>query len=136
MARRTKDHSALTSAGRGGSASFSPDDSIPELGTAGDEGALAHYRDPTYYRHSYRDRTRDIDYYTRLATRSGGPVLEYGVGAGRIAIPIARAGVMVTGVDLSPEMLGELQRELTDEPQQVQRGVQVVQGDKIRSVRK
>ena len=37
--------------------------------------------------------------------RSGGPVLELGVGTGRIAIPIAAAGISVVGVDLSAGML-------------------------------
>lgn len=35
----------------------------------------------------------------------GGPVVELGVGTGRIAIPIAMAGVDVIGVDSSAEML-------------------------------
>ena len=39
------------------------------------------------------------------AKRSGGPVLELGVGTGRIAIPIAQAGVDVIGVDASEGML-------------------------------
>lgn len=35
----------------------------------------------------------------------GGPVLEMGVGTGRLAIPLARRGLEVHGVDGSPEML-------------------------------
>ena len=42
--------------------------------------------------------------------RSGGPVLELGVGTGRVAVPIAAAGVEVVGVDLSAGML-EVARE-------------------------
>ena len=35
----------------------------------------------------------------------GGPVLELGVGTGRLAIPLARAGLPVVGLDASSEML-------------------------------
>ncbi|MGU3411273.1 class I SAM-dependent methyltransferase [Microbacterium sp. M1A1_1b] len=34
-----------------------------------------------------------------------GTALELGIGTGRVAVPLAAAGVAVTGVDLSPEML-------------------------------
>jgi SAM-dependent methyltransferase len=47
----------------------------------------------------------DVDFYVEEAVRSGGPVLELGVGTGRIAVPIARAGVRVVGVDSSAGML-------------------------------
>ena len=39
---------------------------------------------------------------------AGEPVLEFGVGTGRLAVPLAERGVDVTGVDLSPEMLAKL----------------------------
>ena len=38
----------------------------------------------------------------------GGPVLELGVGTGRLALPLARQGLEVTGVDSSPAMLEQL----------------------------
>jgi len=38
----------------------------------------------------------------------GGPVLELGVGTGRLAIPIAAAGLEVVGIDASPAMLARL----------------------------
>jgi SAM-dependent methyltransferase len=47
----------------------------------------------------------DLDFYVEEACASGGPVLELGVGTGRIAIPIARAGIAVIGVDSSALML-------------------------------
>jgi SAM-dependent methyltransferase len=47
----------------------------------------------------------DVDFYVGEAVRSGGPVLELGVGTGRIAVPIAQAGVRVVGVDSSEGML-------------------------------
>jgi len=47
----------------------------------------------------------DISFYVDEALGSGGPVVELGVGTGRIAIPTAMAGVHVIGVDSSAEML-------------------------------
>jgi SAM-dependent methyltransferase len=47
----------------------------------------------------------DISFYVDEALASGGPVVELGVGTGRIAIPTALAGVHVIGVDSSAGML-------------------------------
>jgi len=47
----------------------------------------------------------DVEFYVAEAVRSGGPVLELGVGTGRIAVPIALAGLKVVGVDSSEGML-------------------------------
>lgn len=52
-----------------------------------------------------RSVTEDIGFYVDEALESGGPVVELGVGTGRIAVPVAAAGVRVIGVDLSPGML-------------------------------
>lgn len=45
----------------------------------------------------------------------GGSVLELGVGTGRLAIPLARTGLSVTGMDSSPEMLAVLASKVEDE---------------------
>jgi SAM-dependent methyltransferase len=48
----------------------------------------------------------DISFYVEEALAAGaGPVVELGVGTGRIAIPTALAGVHLIGVDSSPGML-------------------------------
>jgi SAM-dependent methyltransferase len=47
----------------------------------------------------------DVSFYVEAALASGGPVVELGVGTGRIAIPVASAGVRVIGVDSSRGML-------------------------------
>jgi SAM-dependent methyltransferase len=49
--------------------------------------------------------TEDVTFYVAEARRSGGPVVELGVGTGRIAIPIAADGLRVIGVDSSRGML-------------------------------
>jgi SAM-dependent methyltransferase len=55
--------------------------------------------------------TADIPFYVELALETGGPLVELGVGSGRIAIPVARqTGRRVLGIDASPQML-ELARE-------------------------
>jgi len=53
-----------------------------------------------------RSVTEDVDFYVAEARKAGGPVVELGVGTGRIAIPTAQAGIHVIGVDSSPRMLG------------------------------
>jgi len=52
-----------------------------------------------------RSVTEDVGFYVDEALACGGPVVELAVGTGRIAVPIAQAGVDVIGVDSSPAML-------------------------------
>lgn len=49
--------------------------------------------------------TEDVDFYVQLAREAGGSIVELGVGTGRIALPVAAAGVNVIGVDSSRRML-------------------------------
>jgi SAM-dependent methyltransferase len=51
-----------------------------------------------------------VEFLAALVPTSAGAgaALELGVGTGRIAIPLARRGVGVHGIDLSPDMLAEL----------------------------
>ena len=49
--------------------------------------------------------TEDVQFYVELAREAGGPVVELGVGTGRVAIPTAVAGIAVIGVDSSRGML-------------------------------
>ncbi|MET8152524.1 class I SAM-dependent methyltransferase [Actinoplanes sp. NPDC049668] len=53
-----------------------------------------------------------VDRLAELA--AGGPALEFAIGTGRVAIPLAGRGVSVTGIELSRPMLGRL-REKADE---------------------
>ena len=54
----------------------------------------------------------ETSFYVDLAKESGGPVLEIGVGTGRLAIPTASAGVNVVGLDLSQAMLDRADAKL------------------------
>jgi SAM-dependent methyltransferase len=61
-----------------------------------------------------RSVTEDVGFYVDQALAAGGPVVELAVGTGRIAIPIAQAGIEVIGVDSSPGMLA-IAREAAEE---------------------
>jgi SAM-dependent methyltransferase len=54
------------------------------------------------YSHDY-----DVPFWLSLAEREGGPIVEWGAGTGRLAVPLAGAGFEVTGVELSERMVQE-----------------------------
>ncbi len=67
-----------------------------------DEGFSDHYEDWS------AQMTADIGFYVNLALRAHGPLVELGVGNGRVAVPVAQAtGRTVIGLDTSPSMLDQ-----------------------------
>jgi SAM-dependent methyltransferase len=62
-----------------------------------------------------------VDFLTGLA--GDGAALEFGIGTGRIAIPLSRRGVAVHGIDLSPQMVAQLRAKPGSE------GIGVTVGD-------
>lgn len=52
-----------------------------------------------------RSVVEDVSFYVEAALDSGGPVVELGIGTGRLGVPVAEAGVPVIGVDSSEGML-------------------------------
>ena len=56
----------------------------------------------------------DVEFYHSLCRASGGPVLEIGVGTGRIALPLARDGMEIVGIDLNEPMLKVAERKALD----------------------
>ena len=68
------------------------------------------YLDGRHYDLAYRNFTEDVDFWVGQARRYGGPVLELACGTGRIAIPLAREGFEVTGLDLVESMLEQAER--------------------------
>jgi SAM-dependent methyltransferase len=50
-----------------------------------------------------------VDFLVERA--AGGPVLELGIGTGRIALPLARRGLQVQGIDLSDAMVAKLREK-------------------------
>lgn len=53
----------------------------------------------------------EVEFYLDLMREIDGPALEIGVGTGRIAIPAAKEGIEVFGVDFSREMLSVAERK-------------------------
>jgi SAM-dependent methyltransferase len=92
-------------------------------------GARAHYDDAAYYASLYKKRIDDVQFYVGLAQASGGTVLEYGIGNGRIALPVARHGISVVGIDHSPSMLADLAARLAEEPADVRARLVARRGD-------
>jgi len=68
---------------------------------------------------------RDVAFWTRVARRTKGRVLELGCGTGRISRPLVEAGVNLLGIDRSAEMLARTPRSATASPQRYRR----VRGD-------
>jgi SAM-dependent methyltransferase len=77
----------------------------------------------------YRDRREDVEFYVARARRAGPRVLELGCGTGRVLLPVAQAGVAITGVDLSPAMMAICRSKLDAEPDPVRSRVRLVAGD-------
>lgn len=86
------------------------------------------YRHPAFYDMLHHERGSDLSFYLET-TQGRGRVLEYGVGSGRVAIPMARRGQQVTGIDLSPHMLAALDERLRDEPPEIRGRIRGICGD-------
>jgi SAM-dependent methyltransferase len=82
-----------------------------------------------FYDWTYEGLTEDIPFYLQAARDSGSPLLELACGTARLAIPLARAGFTITGLDLSPEMLAIAQQKLDREPPEVRARIRLVQAD-------
>ena len=80
-----------------------------------------------FYEEWAKPQQDDIGFYVKRATSVRGPVVELGVGTGRVAIPIARAGQDVIGVDTSSAMLTEGARRAAVEG--VAEKIRFVEGD-------
>lgn len=90
-----------------------------DASTYGDRFAAVYddwYDDPA-------DTAAAVAFTAHLASEVGGRLLELGVGTGRLALPLAAAGLAVTGLDASDEMLARLAAKPGGD------GVEVVRGD-------
>jgi ubiquinone/menaquinone biosynthesis C-methylase UbiE len=77
----------------------------------------------------YADYQVDVPFYVEEALRAGSPVLELACGTGRVAIPVARAGVDVVGIDSSPAMLDRFRQRLPDLSPNVRRRITLNEAD-------
>jgi ubiquinone/menaquinone biosynthesis C-methylase UbiE len=55
---------------------------------------------------------RDVKFWQRLAQRTRGRILELGCGTGRVALPVAKTGARVVGIDRSASMLARARTRL------------------------
>jgi SAM-dependent methyltransferase len=56
---------------------------------------------------------RDVPFWRQLASQARGRVLELGCGTGRVAIPMARAGIELVGIDRSGPMLARAVKRMS-----------------------
>lgn len=70
---------------------------------------------------------RDIAFWRRMAATVDGPILELGCGTGRVALPVARQGATVVGIDRSSAMLVRARRRV--KRARLGSRVQLVRGD-------
>jgi SAM-dependent methyltransferase len=69
------------------------------------------------------EMTEDVPFYVELAREAGEPIVELGVGTGRVAIPIAQeTGKRVIGIDRSPAMLAVGRERAGDLPIEFREG--------------
>jgi SAM-dependent methyltransferase len=74
-----------------------------------DEDDAARYDDSSSEMFSPQVLDPAVDFLARLA--GCGPALEFAIGTGRVAIPLAARGVPVTGIELSQPMVDQLRRK-------------------------
>lgn len=70
-----------------------------------DHDNLEEFRAPEDYDAEHGGLDADGAFMLAVARRTGGPALDVACGSGRIALPLARGGIRVTGIDLSAQML-------------------------------
>ncbi len=86
-----------------------------------DEEAAQRYDETSAEMFAPRVLEPTVDFLARLA--GSGAALEFAIGTGRVAIPLAARGISVTGIELSAPMVEQLRRKATPEQ------VPVVVGD-------
>ena len=68
-----------------------------------------------FYDMEYRNVSDDLEFYRQFAERCGEPILELGCGAGRVLESLAKAGLRVTGIDMSLPMLALARQHLAED---------------------
>jgi SAM-dependent methyltransferase len=81
---------------------------------------------------AYESRSgRDIGFFIDYSKKTKGRILELGCGTGRVLIYTAISGCNVTGLDISPYMLKKCREKLSQQPEEVQKRVRLIQGNMI-----
>jgi len=71
----------------------------------------------------------DIPFYIGYAHNYSKHTLELGCGTGRVSIEIAKSGFLVTGIDLSKEMLKVFQEKIENLPKDIKSRIIIQQGN-------
>ncbi len=82
-----------------------------------------------FYDLEYGHKDDDIPFYAEMANQYGSPVLEIGIGTGRIALPLIEAGHQVLGIDNSPKMLRIAQQKLVHSSAEIGNRVRLIAAD-------
>jgi SAM-dependent methyltransferase len=69
---------------------------------------------PALYHSHHTLNQADLPFWRELAQEQGDPILELGCGTGRVLVHLARAGYQSFGLDLEPDMLSFLQKNLPE----------------------
>jgi SAM-dependent methyltransferase len=80
------------------------------------EDNLVEYSDPHIYDLENNTFEPDGPFLLEIARKTGNPVLELGCGTGRLTIPMAQAGVEITGLDLVDGMLERAKQKAGELP--------------------
>lgn len=82
-----------------------------------------------FYRQPPPPIVGDTEFYQRLASETGSPVLELACGTGRIAVTLAENGINTTGVDISAGMLALARQKREALPEAARRRLVLFAGD-------
>ena len=107
---------------------FSSDDSesISKILAYTSTGTVTEY--PDLYDLTFPERADELQFYLERSNLVE-EILELGVGTGRIALPLARQGRKVVGVENSSAMVSYMQERVARESQEVRARISVVQQD-------
>ena len=89
------------------------------------------YRRAQTYDLDYAEYTVDIPFNVQLARElvsGAGQMLEFACGTGRVTFALAKAGISITGVDITPAMLKVAQEKLTT-LDEIRQRVRLLEGD-------
>ncbi len=90
---------------------------------------MSYEKSAQYYDHL--DTKGNLDFYLELARRTVGPVLEPGVGTGRVLFEIAKLGRDVVGIDSSVAMLREAKRKRREDFPELSGRIRLVLADML-----
>jgi SAM-dependent methyltransferase len=82
-----------------------------------------------FYDYEQQHFTEDIPFFVDYATQCGGEVLEGACGTGRLVIPLAEAGVRITGFDISKGMLDVARKKIEQLDRETQARISLLHDD-------